>query len=59
MVTSGSWAPSHIAFIESARLLIGVMIPYDATGKCIALPLTFFRKQQKSGHLISWGTEVQ
>ena len=60
MATSGSWAPSgHIAFIESAWLQIGVMITYDATVKCIALPLTFFRKQKKSGHLNSWVTEVQ
>jgi len=59
MSTSGLWAPGHIAFIESTWLLIGVMIPYDAKVKCISLPITFFRKQKKAGHLNSWQTAVQ
>ena len=42
-----------------ALLEIGVMIPYDATVKCIALPFTFLRKLKNAGHLNFWGTEVQ
>ena len=54
----GSWP--YCFYRECLALLeIGVMIPYDATVKCIALPFTFLRKPKNAGRLNSWGTEVQ